>query len=160
MRSSATPRDLRISTARMAEPPDQSILSELQERIFRLTCGEHGVEQQNPPFSDIFRELVIEQLWLCCFLVALNQDLANPYRPAAISETLLHCLSSSHDGDTAYLPLKSNSQVAPSGGSCDCLFYYWEMVQSFLDKKANDAIRIENKIGSLSVSITDDTVDC
>ena len=34
------------------------------------------------------------------------------------------------------------------------------MVQPFLDEEANDAIGIENEIGSLGVPITDDTVDC
>ena len=64
MRSSGTPCSLSTSTALMADPPVavRAILKSTNERDPRATQGrgrrtEHGIEQQNVPLRNIWREL-------------------------------------------------------------------------------------------------------
>lgn len=55
-----------------------------------LTSGKHRVEQQHPSVGNILGQLVVEQSGLGGLLVSLDQNLANPYTPATLPQSLLH----------------------------------------------------------------------
>jgi hypothetical protein len=71
---------------------------------------------------------------------------------------LLHTLASTHYGDAAYLALKFDAVVEPfcadRGGNG--VRNDGEVIESFFDEETDDAVAVEDEIGSSSVSIADD----
>jgi hypothetical protein len=85
----------------------------------------------------------------------LDQDLANSHGSATVSQTLLHGLTSSHDGDTADFPLEHEPIVGVTNRSGDIPLNDRKVVQSFFNKQTDDAVGVKDEIGSVSILVTD-----
>jgi hypothetical protein len=129
------------------------------QSVRKHTSGKHGVEQQHPAVGNVLGQLVVEQLGLARLLVSLDQDLTDPDRPAAVPEALLHGLSGTHNGHTANLALKLDAGIVASNRGGDLMPHNGEMVQTFLDEQANDTVRVEDKVGTIRVLVTDHAVE-
>ena len=89
-----------------------------------VTGREHWVQQENPSIGNVFRKLIVIELWLRRLFVSLDKDLANPYRTTAIPQTLLHGLASPHNGDTADLALELNTFIVPAYWGANLVAHY------------------------------------
>lgn len=160
IRSSGTPRDLRTSTAIIAEPPNIQESAHPPTMILsgRHTSSKHGVQEKDPSVGNILRELVVEELGLCRLLVPLDQDLADSNGPAALPQTLLHRLASAHNADAADLALEHKSIVgAPNRGRYGVRDGR-EVVQALLDEQPYDSVRVEDEVAALRIPVTDHAV--
>jgi hypothetical protein len=122
------------------------------------TSSEHRIQQQYPSVRNVLGQLVVEQPRLRCLLVPLNQDLAYPYTPAALAECLFHGLASAHDRHTTDLALELDAIVGPTDGRCNHVLLHGQVVETFLYKQTNNAVGVEDKVGSVCVLVADDTV--
>ena len=104
-----------------------------QLRAVMLTRCEHGVEQEHPSIGNIFWQLIVEELRLGCLLVPLDQNLADPYRPAAVPQALLHCFAGPHYRDTAYFTLEREANIGAPDGRCYRVLDRRQVVEAFLD---------------------------
>lgn len=120
-----------------------------------LACCKHRIKKKNPSICDVARELFIEQFWLAGFLVPLYKDFTNSHRTTTISQTLLHCLSCSHDGNTTYFPFEPHSEIDATYRCRDRLFNHWQVIEPLLYEEAYDPVRVEDEIGTASPSISD-----
>lgn len=123
----------------------------------RTGC-EHWIQEKNPTISNIGRKLLVEELRHASLLISLDQDLSNADRPAAVPQALLHSLSGSHDGDTADFAFELDAQISPTDRSRNRLLDHGKVIQSFFHQESNDAIGIENKIGTCCPLISDHSV--
>lgn len=121
----------------------------------KLTSSKHGIQQQNPAIGNVLWDLGVEELGLACFLVPLNQDLADAYRAATLAKTLLHGLAGAHDGDSANLALEGESIVVLASGRHDSVGRRWQVVETLLNKQADNSIGMEDKIAAICVCIAD-----
>ena len=119
------------------------------------TRSEHGVQQQDPSIGDVLGQLVVKQLGRRGLLVPLDEDLADSHRTAAVPQALLHGLASAHDGHAADLALKLKAIVRLPNRRGHRLLNHGQVVQSLLDEKTNNAVRVENEVGPLRVLISD-----
>lgn len=119
------------------------------------TRSKHGVQEQDPSIGDVLGQLVVKQLGRRGFFVPLDEDLADPHRTAAIPQTLLHGLTSAHDGHAADLALELKAIVRLPNRRGHCLLDHGQVVQALLHKKPNDAVRVENEVGPLRVLVSD-----
>jgi hypothetical protein len=154
IRSSGTPRDLSTSTAIIADPPVLVSRATLAGGGSH-TCGEHGVQEENPAIRNVLGKLVIEQLGHGGLLITLDENLANANRTAAISEALLHGLTGAHDRHTADLALEHETVIRVADGGRDGVLDSGEVVQPFLHEESNDAIRVEDEVRPISVFVAD-----
>ena len=138
---------------------DTSRLEHLNSHRRRATSSEHWVQEQNPAVGNILWQLVVEEFWHACFLVSLDEDLADAHGAAAVAQSLLHGLSCSHNRDTADLSLKLNTRILASNWCGNLMLNNWQVVQAFLNQQANDSVRVEDEIGPLSVLVSDHTGD-
>lgn len=127
----------------IAEPPvikvSQSLLSK-RPTANKPTCSKHRVKQHYPAIGNVLWKLVVEQLWLRSVFVALYQNLANANRPAAVSKTLFHGFSSSHDRYATDFALEHQPIVNAADWRGDVVVYHWEVIQALLHQKPNDAV--------------------
>ena len=124
------------------------------------TCGEHGIQKQDPAVGDIIGKLVIEQLRLAGVFISLDKDFANSNGAAAVSQALFHSFTCSHDGDAAYLALELYSCIRSTHWCCDGTLDGRKVVESFFDKQTDDAIRVENEVSPYRVLISYHTMIC
>jgi hypothetical protein len=64
-----------------------------------------------------------------------------------------------HNGHTANLALKLDAGIVASNRGGDLMPHNREMVQTFLDEQANDTVRVEDKVGTIRVLVTDHAVE-
>lgn len=121
----------------------------------RLTRGKHRVQKKHPSLGDIRGQFLIEQLRLTGLFISLDQDLTNPHRSTAVSESLLHCLACSHDGYTTDLPLESDAEISTANRSCDRVFDHRQMIQALLDQETYNPIRVENEVCPIGFLVSD-----
>lgn len=119
------------------------------------TGSKHGIQEKHPSVSNVLGQLIVEKLRLGSFLVTLNQDLSDTNRAAAVAETLLHGLASSHDRHAANLALEHETIVGTTDRRSDSMLNDRQMVKTFLDKKTNNSVGVENKVCSLRLFATD-----
>ena len=155
MRSSGTPLLRSTSTAMRAEPPVTSRKPESAEFWLRHTCSQHRIKQQDPSILDVLRQLVVEQPRLARLLVSLNENLAYPDTPAALPQGLLHRLAGSHDRDSTDLALELDAIVCLTHRRGDGMLLYGQVVETFLDKQADDSIGVEDEVGAVGVLVAD-----
>ena len=55
---------------------------------------QHPNQKENMALRNVLGQLGIEELWLCCLLVPLNQNLANANLPATLLQGLFHAFPS------------------------------------------------------------------
>lgn len=113
---------------------DTLLYQDLDGHERRATGSQHRIEQQNPSVGNILWKLLIVKLGLRRLLVSLNKDLSNPHRPTALPQTLLHGLSSTHNGNTADLALELDALVALSNRGGDSALHDGQMVKTFLNE--------------------------
>lgn len=89
------------------------------------TCSEHGVQEKDPATSNVLGKLVVEQLGHSRLLITLDQNLADTDRTAAISQSLLHSLSSAHDRHSADFALEHETMVRMADRSRDGVLDSW-----------------------------------
>jgi hypothetical protein len=119
------------------------------------TSSKHGIQEKHPSVSNILGQLIVEKLRLGRFLVTLDQDLSNTNRAAAVAETLLHGLTSSHDRHTADLALEHETIVGTANRRSDSMLNDRQMVKTLLDKQTNNSVGVENEVCSLRLFATD-----
>jgi hypothetical protein len=143
----------------MAEPPagcvNEPLTSTPNARI-APTCRQHGVKQEDPSVCDVLRQLVVEELRLGRLLVPLDEDLANPHRPAALPQALLHGLASPHDGHAADLALEYQAIVGAPNGGRDCVLNGGEVVEALFHQQTDDPVGVEDEVSALGLLVTDD----
>lgn len=120
-----------------------------------LTSGQHRIQQQDPPVRNVLWKLVIVQLRLRRLLVPLNKNLPDPHRSTTIPQTLLHRLTSPHNGHAADLALKLDADIVPADRGADLVADDGQVVQALLDKQTNDAIGIEDEVCAACVLVSD-----
>ncbi|KAI6766172.1 hypothetical protein HG530_007242 [Fusarium avenaceum] len=121
----------------------------------RRTSSKHGIQKKHPSIRNILGQFVVEELGLSRFLVTLDQDLSNTNRAAAVTETLLHSLTSSHDRHAANLALEHETIVSATNRRSDSVLNDRQMVKTFLNKQSNDSIGIEDEVCALRLFATD-----
>lgn len=104
---------------------------------------------------NVLWKFVVKKLRQSSLLISLDQDLADSHGSATVSQTLLHGLTSSHDGDTADFPLKHEPIVGVTNRSGDISLNDRKVVQSLFNKQTDDAIGVKNEIGPVSILVTD-----
>lgn len=157
IRCSGTPLSISVSTANVAEPPRKKI-SWVARGIVQqaqLTSCKHGVEEKDPSISNVSRELIVKQFGHASFLVPLDEDFPNANRSAAVAQSLFHGLACTHDRHTTDLSFEFDTEVGPSNGGSDRLLNNGKVVQAFLHQQSNDAVRIEDEIGTAGSLISD-----
>jgi len=160
MRSSGTPRDSRTSTARMAEPPIINVrkVGSIHVGSLLFTCGQHGIQEQNPSVGNVLWQLVVKQARPRRLLVSLDEDLADADGAAAVPQTALEALSGAHDRHAADLALELQSIVGMAYRGLDSGGDSREVVQAFLDQKTNDAVGVEDEVCTSRLLVADDAV--
>lgn len=89
----------------------------------------------------------------------MDQDLANPYTPAAFAQSLLHRLASTHDRHAANLALEFDAIVCPTYRRSDHVLLDGQVVQALLYEQANNAVGVEDEVGAVCVLVADDTME-
>lgn len=161
IRCSGTPLSISVSTARVAEPPGKKKISWVAMDIVeqaQLTSCKHGIKEKDPSISNVSRELIVKQLGHTSLLVPLDKNFSNANRSAAVAQSLFHGLACAHNRDTADLSFKFDTKVGPSNGGSDGLLNNGEVVQAFLHQQPNDAVRIEDEIGTGGSLVSDHPV--
>lgn len=125
----------------------------------RATGGKHGVQQEDVSVGDVLGQLVVEESGLSGLLVSLDENLSDSNGPAAVSQTLLHGLSSSHDGDTTNLSLKCKTLELGAGWRLDELIGHGKLVETLLDEQTDDSVRVEDEVRPRGVLVSDDGVE-
>jgi hypothetical protein len=100
---------------------------------YRRTSSKHGIQKKHPTVSNILGQLIVEQLGLGRFLITLDQDLSNTNRAAAVTETLFHSLTSSHDGHSTDLALEHETVVISANGCSDSVLNDRQVVETLLN---------------------------
>lgn len=103
------------------------------EMGYRRTSSKHGIQKKHPSVSNILGQLIVEQLGLGRLLITLDQDLSNTNRAAAVTETLFHSLTSSHDGHSADLALEHETIVISANGCSDSVLNDRQVVETLLN---------------------------
>lgn len=161
IRCSGTPLSISVSTARVAEPPREKEISWVamdSVEQAQLTSCKHGVQEKDPPISNVSRELIVKQFGHTSLLVPLDENFSNANRSAAVAQSLFHGLACAHNRDTTDLSFEFNTKVGPSNGGSDGLLNNGEVVQAFLHQQPNDAVRIEDEIGTAGSLVSDHPV--
>jgi hypothetical protein len=86
-------------------------------------------------------------------LVSLNENLANSNRTAAVSQSLFHCFTSSHDGHATDLSLEHKAFVSSADWGSHVMLDNRKVVETFFNKKPDDSIRVKDEVCALSVLI-------
>lgn len=120
--------------------------------------GQHRVQQKDISLADVLWQLLVEQLGHGGFFISLNQDLTDSDRSTAVSQTLLHRLTSTDDGNTTDLAQEAGSSVFIAAVALDDGFFHRQLVQSFFNQESDDSVRVENKIASFGRLVSDDGV--
>lgn len=124
----------------------------------QLTSCKHGVQEKDPSISNVSRELIVKQFGHTTLLVPLDENFSNADRSAAVAQSLFHGLACAHNRDTTDLSFEFNTKVGPSNGGSDGLLNNGEVVQAFLHQQPNDAVRIEDEIGTAGSLVSDHPV--
>jgi hypothetical protein len=59
---------------------------------------------------------------------------------------LFHGLASAHNRHTTDLALELDAIVGPTDWCCNHVLLYGQVVEAFLDKQTNDAVRVEDEV--------------
>lgn len=124
------------------------------------TGSKHWVEQEDPAIRDVFRKLIVEKLGLSRFLVPLDKDLANPHRPAAVSQTLFHGLACAHDRNATDLALEHQTFVSTPDRRCHIMLYHGQMIETLFNQESDDSIGVEDEVCALRIFVADHAVGC
>lgn len=124
-----------------------------------ITCCKHRIQEQHPTGGNVLWKLIIEQLWHASLLVSLNQDLSNSHRTAAVTQTFLHGLTSSHDRDTTNLTLEHDTCVLTANWGGDRVLYHRQVIEAFLDQQPNDSVGVEDEVSPIGVFVSDHSAE-
>lgn len=111
--------DYRSGSVRRGEEAEEDNMSGLDSMLYQyphrldhsVPCTEDGVHEQHFSSVHIWRELGIVDFGFLRLLVTLDEDLANPDGAAAVTETLLHGLTTSHYADSTVASFKFDTFI-------------------------------------------------
>lgn len=121
------------------------------------TSCKHRVEQEHPSVLDVLGQLFVEETRLARLFISLNQNLADAHAPAAISQTLLHGLSGTHDADTTDLALELDPSILATNGGQDLVLDDRQVVETLFDKQTNDSIGVEDEVCAVGIAVSNHT---
>lgn len=111
--------DYRFGSVRRGEEAEEDNMSRLDSVLYQHPhCLNHGVpgtkdgvHEQHFSSVHIWRELGIVDLGFLCLLITLDEDLADADGAAAVSETLLHSLTTPHYADSTVPSFKLDTFI-------------------------------------------------